>query len=48
MANCPVAQELKDEHCGSPVLQAMFEQAGLLDGEPEGEGRDRDSTAEEK
>lgn len=30
MANCSVFQELKDEHCGPPVLQAMFEQAGLM------------------
>jgi hypothetical protein len=25
MANCPAFQELKDEHCMPPVLQAMFE-----------------------
>lgn len=31
MADCPVYQELKDEHCGPPVLQKMFEDAGLLD-----------------
>jgi len=30
MANCPVFQELKGEHCGPPVLHAMFEQAGFL------------------
>jgi hypothetical protein len=31
MANCPVFQLLKHEDCGPPVLQVMFEQAGLLD-----------------
>jgi len=30
MANCPVSQDLKGEHCMPPVLQAMFEQAGFL------------------
>ena len=39
MANCPVFQELKDQHCGPPVLHAMFEQAGFLD---------HDGTDEEK
>ena len=33
MANCPVSQELKDEHCMPSVLQVMREQAGLLDDE---------------
>ena len=33
MPNCPAFQELKDEHCMPPVLQVMFEQAGLLDDE---------------
>ena len=27
MANCPVSQELKDEHCMPPVLQVMLEEA---------------------
>jgi hypothetical protein len=31
MANCTVFQELKDEHCMPPVMQAMFEQADLKD-----------------
>lgn len=36
MANCPAFQELKDEHCGPPVLQMMFENAGLLhEGDPD-------------
>lgn len=30
MAACPAFQELKNERCMPPVLQAMFEQAGLL------------------
>jgi len=33
MAACPVFQELKDENCMPPVLQQMFEDAGLLDSE---------------
>ena len=38
MANCPVFQELKDQQCMPPVLQAMFEQAELLpDEEPDDE-----------
>ena len=36
MANCPVSQELKDEHCMPPVLQVMPEEAGLLDDEGTG------------
>lgn len=31
MKLCPVFQSLKHEDCGPPVLQGMFEQAGLLD-----------------
>ena len=30
MAACPAFQELKDERCMPPVLQAMFENVGLL------------------
>ena len=30
MANCAVFQELKDQDCGPPVLQMLFENAGLL------------------
>jgi len=38
MANCPAFQELKDQQCMPPVLQAMFEQAELLpDEEPDDE-----------
>lgn len=48
MANCPVFQELKDEHCGPPVLQHTFEQAELPDGEPEGKEQDRHGREEEK
>ena len=31
MAACPAFQELKGQQCMPPVLQAMFENAGLLD-----------------
>ena len=31
MKACPAFQELKGEQCMPPVLQAMFEKAGLLD-----------------
>jgi hypothetical protein len=31
LAECPVFQQLKDEHCMPPVLQMMLEDAGLLD-----------------
>lgn len=38
MAGCPVFQELKDENCMPPGIQAMFEQTGLLPNEgPEDE-----------
>jgi len=30
MAACPVFQKLKDQPCEPPVLQMMFEEAGLL------------------
>jgi hypothetical protein len=30
MAACPGFQELKNEHCMPPVLQMMFENAGLM------------------
>jgi len=39
MAACPVFQQLKDEHCMPPVLQMMFEDAGLLDEDEPGEDR---------
>jgi hypothetical protein len=31
MPDCPAFQTLKDENCMPPVMQAMLEQAGLLD-----------------
>ena len=30
-AVCPAVQELKDQHCMPPVLQMMFEDAGIFD-----------------
>jgi hypothetical protein len=30
-ATCPVFQKLKEQHCMPPVLQMMFEDAGILD-----------------
>lgn len=35
MANCPAFQELKDEHCTPPVLQAMLERAETPNDEEE-------------
>ncbi len=35
MANCPAFQELKDEHCMPPVLQAMLDRAEKLSDEEE-------------
>jgi hypothetical protein len=49
MANCPVFQELKDTGCGPPVLQHLFQQAGLLsDAEPGEDSQDKSSGEEEK
>lgn len=39
MARCPIFQELKNEHCMPPVLQAMFEDANLIDDEDRNEPR---------
>jgi len=33
MADCPIHQQLKGEQCLPPLLEAMFEEAGFLDGE---------------
>ncbi len=35
LATCTVFQELKDQYCIPPVLQMMFEDAGLLDDDAE-------------
>jgi len=49
MANCPMFQELKDDNCGPPVLQALMESTGPFDdGEPEGEHRGQPDGKEEK
>jgi hypothetical protein len=48
MAQCAVFQELKDKNCEPPVLQYMFQQAELLDGESDGKARDRHGREEEK
>jgi len=33
MAACEVFQDLKDKNCGPPILEKIFEQAGLLEEE---------------
>ena len=38
MAACPVFQQLKDQDCMPPALQAMFEDAGLIDPERQNDG----------
>jgi hypothetical protein len=48
MTDCPMFQELKDKDCGPPVLEQLFQQAGLLDGESEGKERDRHGREEER